>query len=111
MSETGAHINVWSGNEKGPSELRPADPFWGDSLARMDRRRQAAAWRPPAEPDGFMNADVVEVGGVDEADVGGFVAGCDGAADDAAEVGHVELLPDFVVGVGDDVVWVGADAQ
>ncbi len=64
-----------------------------------------------AEPDGVVDRDVVEVGGVDEADVGGFVADRDRAADDSAKIGHVELLPDFPVGVRDDVVRVGVDAQ
>ncbi len=46
------------------------------------------------EPDGVVDGDVVELGGVDEADFGGFVADGDGSAGDAAEVGDVELLAD-----------------
>jgi AraC family transcriptional regulator of adaptative response / DNA-3-methyladenine glycosylase II len=50
-----------------------------------------------------VDGDVVELGRVDEADFGGFVADGDLTADDASEVGDVELLADFAVGVGDDV--------
>lgn len=64
-----------------------------------------------AESDGVVDGDVVELGGVDEADLGGFVADGQRAAGDAGEVGHGELLPDLTVGVRDDVRWVGVDAK
>lgn len=63
-----------------------------------------------SEADGVVDGQGVEIGRVDEAGFGGFVADGDGA-DDAAGVGDVELLPDFAVGVGDDVVGVGVDAE
>lgn len=64
-----------------------------------------------AESDGLVDGDVVEVGGVDEAEVGGFVADGECAAGDAGKVGDGELLADFAVGVGDDVCGVGVDAE
>lgn len=64
-----------------------------------------------SQPDGVVDGDVVELGGVDEPDLGGLVADGDGAAGDAAEVGDVELLADLAVGVGDDVGGVGVDAE
>lgn len=63
------------------------------------------------EPDGVVDRDAVELGRVDEPHVGGLVADCEGAADDAAVVGDVELLADFAVGVGDHVLRVGVDAE
>lgn len=46
-----------------------------------------------AESDGVVDGDVVELGGVDEADLGGFVADGQCAAGGSGEVGDGELLP------------------
>jgi len=63
------------------------------------------------EPDGVVDRDAVEVGRVDEADVGRLVADREISADDAAVVGDVEFLADFTVGVGDHVLRFGVDAE
>jgi len=64
-----------------------------------------------AESDTVVDRDAVELGGVDEADLGRFIADGDGAAHDPAEIGDVELLTDFAVAVSDDVARVGVDPE
>lgn len=58
-----------------------------------------------------MDVVLVEVGRLDEADSVGLVVDGGLASDGAADVGVLVLLADFAVGVGDDVVRVGVDAQ
>lgn len=63
------------------------------------------------EPDSVVDRDAVEIGRVDEPDVGGLVADGEAAADDSAVVGDVEFLTDFAVGVRDHVLRVGVDTE
>ena len=58
----------------------------------------------------MVHGDVVEFGGVDEAEFGGLVADGQLAAGDAGDVADVELAADFAIGVGDDVPGVGVGA-
>ncbi|SEQ03033.1 hypothetical protein SAMN05216481_103355 [Streptomyces radiopugnans] len=53
----------------------------------------------------------VDVGQGDEADIAGLVVDRGFTADGAADVGGLVLLADLAVGVGDDVVRVGVDAE
>src|SRR5262245_5586842 len=58
-----------------------------------------------------MDVQPVQLARRDPRDVAGLVVGCRLPADRAAEQDHLVLLPYLPVAVGNDVPWVGVDAE